>query len=580
MDKKRKVKLRLNITGQFIIYLAGVSIIPLLVLGIFAYTVSFSIIKAQVYSYTTELVRDQRDYLDVLLQEVESLIANLSGVEDITNNVISENDTTNTTYADLATQAKIGYILNNYINVNGLISIDIYTTGGKHYHVGDTLRANNINAQTKDEIFAEAEKADGDILWTGVEDNINIDSTHKKVITVAKVFDQTNSQTGETRAVALLVVNYNIDTLQEHFVKMKLEDGAYLMIIDTQNRVIYHPNSNLVGSKVNTDFMNRLTGSEGTLTADVNGNAMIVTYNHSENSNWTVASFIPVSNLRTHTTPIATTTILILCVAFGVVFGLTIIYNRSLVSPVRQITRTFKQYEEGTLDLSTRLKHNREDEIGELVTWFNDFLENQVEKQYAEEALRAREHYLTLLNEITLVALDTPDLNRMLMSLTNQLSELFHVERSFIVLIQTTRPDSRPIIYGPEGQIYGMPRGCENGEEGVFSPELITSDHTLFISNISESALIQNCQSFGLEERSLLALPLQSANQKLGVALIISDTARTFSDEEVASGEQAARQISLAVAKTNFLEETQQRAHTFENLYEAAHDLEIGRAHV
>ena len=41
MNKKRKVKFRFNITNQFILYLAGVSVIPLLVLGAFAYSVSF-----------------------------------------------------------------------------------------------------------------------------------------------------------------------------------------------------------------------------------------------------------------------------------------------------------------------------------------------------------------------------------------------------------------------------------------------------------------------------------------------------------------------------------------------------------
>ncbi len=570
MDKKYKSRFRLNITGQFLIYLAGVSVIPLLVLGVFAYTVSFSIVKDQVYSYTTELVRDQRSYLDVLLQEVESLIANVSGVEDITNNVLAGKDAPNNTYADLATQAKIGYILNNYINVNGLISIDIYTEDGRHYHVGDTLRADNINNQARDAIFAAADKAGGNIIWTGVEDNINIDSNHKKAITAAKVFNQTDAQTGESKAVALLVVNYDLEYLHEHLDRTQLGDGAYLMVIDTQNRIIYHPDRSLIGSKVNTSFMNRLAGAEGTLTADIDGNSMIVTYTHSENSNWVVASFIPVKNLTTQTTPIATTTILVLCVAFVVISGLTIMYNRSLVSPIRQITSTFKQYQDGELDLSTRLKHDRDDEIGELVTWFNDFLENQVEKQRAEEALRARQRYLTLLNEITLVALDTPNLDRMLMSLTTHLSELFLVDRCYIVLVQTARPGYRPAIFGPEGQIYSSTLGAQNSP---FLPELIAADKPFFIANTSESALIQGSQSSGLENCSLLALPLISATQKLGMALIISNSARTFSDEEIASGEQAARQISLAVAKTNLLEEIQRRAHVFENLYETAHDL-------
>jgi signal transduction histidine kinase/CheY-like chemotaxis protein/HAMP domain-containing protein len=570
MNNKSNSRFRLNITGRFIIYLVGVSVIPLLVLGIIAYTVSFTIIKDQVYRYTTELVRDQKDYLDVLLQEVESLIANVSGVEEITNSVLAGSGVPNNTYTDLATQAKIGYILNNYINVNGLISIDIYTNDGRHYHVGDTLRADNIDTKTRDEIFAKASQNGGDILWTGIEDNINIDSTHKKVITAARLFFHTNPQTGEAQAAALMVVNYSIDSLHTHFAKTNLGEGAYLMVIDTQNRVIYHPDPSMMGSKVSSSFTNRLAGTEGTITADIDGEPMIVSYNHSENSNWLVASFIPVKNLTTQAIPIALTTILVLCALFVVVFFLAVSYNKSLVSPVRQITRTFKQYEQGELDLSTRLQHNSNDEIGELISWFNNFLVNQIEKQRAEEALRSRQRYLTLLNEITLVALDTPDLVEMLKSITTHLSELLLVDRCYIILVQPSRPDLPPITFGPHGKFFNT---AAQQLENPFKSELVNTDTPVFIPNASESRMIADVRSLMLEQCSLLALPLHSANQKLGVALIISNSLRTFSDEEISSGEQAVRQISLAVAKTNLLEEIQQRAHVFENLYETAHDL-------
>ena len=101
------------------------SIISLLVVGTIAYSVSLSTIQNQVKDYNSELVNNQKDYLDVFLQEVESLITNISGVEDIINILDDKENPINNTYTNLATQAKIGYILNNYINVKGLVSIDI-----------------------------------------------------------------------------------------------------------------------------------------------------------------------------------------------------------------------------------------------------------------------------------------------------------------------------------------------------------------------------------------------------------------------------------------------------------------------
>jgi signal transduction histidine kinase/CheY-like chemotaxis protein/HPt (histidine-containing phosphotransfer) domain-containing protein len=398
MIRKPPRTFHLNITGQFILYMVGFSVVPLIILGVLAYSVSYTIIKNEVNSYTAELVGDQRDYLDIVLQEVEGLIANVSGVEDITN-VLSSDDSTNSTYTDLATQARIGYILNNYINVNGLVSIDIYTITGTHYHVGDTLRVDNINTDVRDQIFKIARSAGGNIVWTGIEKNINADSNNKEVITAAKALMQVNPQTGVTTAPALLVVNYDVNTLYSHFSRTHLGTGAYLMVIDNQNRIIFHPDTGLIGGKISQSFMDRLTGNSGTLSLDVDGGEKIVTYTHSEKSLWTVASFVPVSNLTAQSTPIATTTLLVGVICMVGVLAIALRYNHYLVSPVRQITQTFKRFEEGALDLSTRLQQRGNDEIGELVQWFNAFLESQGEKQRAEKELEHRAHIFETLYE-------------------------------------------------------------------------------------------------------------------------------------------------------------------------------------
>lgn len=63
------------------------------------------------------------------LKEIESLIANISGVEDIST-ALSQEDSLQNDYDKLRLQAKIGYILNGYINIEGLESIDIFLTMG------------------------------------------------------------------------------------------------------------------------------------------------------------------------------------------------------------------------------------------------------------------------------------------------------------------------------------------------------------------------------------------------------------------------------------------------------------------
>ncbi len=83
---------------------------------------------------------EQKNHLKLTLEEVESLITNISGVEDIRNAVDDEGQyDPKDTYTRLATHAQIGYILSGYTGLRDLVSIDIFTPGGAHYHVGDTL---------------------------------------------------------------------------------------------------------------------------------------------------------------------------------------------------------------------------------------------------------------------------------------------------------------------------------------------------------------------------------------------------------------------------------------------------------
>jgi signal transduction histidine kinase/DNA-binding response OmpR family regulator len=559
-------KFHLNITGQFILFLTGMSVIPLIVVGAIAYFVSFSTMQSQVNHYTAELVNNQKDYLDVLLQEVESLIANVSGVEDITNVLDNQRVNDNNAYTNLSTQSKIGYILNNYINVKGLVSIDIYTMGLVHYHVGDTLQTDNTINVIDNDLYKKVKGASGSILWTGIEKNLNTNSTYKQVITAVKVFQKFDSSTGQYYPIALLVVNYNPGYLYDHFSSIQLGQDAYLMVIDKENRIIFHPDASLLGSKVNSGFMNRLSDEKGTITTEINGNKTLVTYTHSENSGWIVASFIPIRNLTAQTTPIATSTILVLLISFGAVFVLGLYYTRHLVNPIRKITQTFEEYEQGTLVPGTRLTYSGHDEVGELVHWFNDFLTSQDEKHKVQEVLRERQYFLTVLNKISLTELDTSDLDSLLKIMSVHLKELFQADSSYIFLNSVQNTGSPSVFYGPTGLL--LEPEVEDLEQRL---KYVKKPVVIVDARLSE--LINPVLAKKLSVSSLLIFPLQSAGLGLGFALITMETLRNFSIEEILRGEQAVRQISLAIAKTKLLEDIQDRANVFEMLYETANDL-------
>ncbi len=373
-------------TSQLIVFLLSVSVLPLLVLGLTSYKTSHSVIQEVVSNYTLTLMTDQEDYLELILEAVESLIANISGIEDI-KQVLDDKAAPRDNYTKLATHAKIGYILNGYINLKGLVSIDIFTLGGSHYHVGDTLNVKNVNQAAISRLWVEAMQSSEGVVWTGIEDNININSAHKKVITVASIIKTVDAELLEERPVALLLVNYGVDSLYSHFSQLNLGAGAYMAIIDAQHRLIFHPDKRYLGLQVSPALWQHLGAEKGSFVTQIDGQEMFVTYDRSDISDWILLSFVPFKNLTASADAIKSTMIGVLLSCFLFISLAAIVVSRTMVAPINRITDFFKQIEAGVFDAKVRLASNRTDEIGELIQWFNTFLDSLEAKQQAEEAL-------------------------------------------------------------------------------------------------------------------------------------------------------------------------------------------------
>jgi len=381
----------INITQKFVIYLIVISIIPLLVVGMSSYTVSDAILQEEAARYSSTVVADQRDYLELQLEQIESLIANVTGVEEIIN-VLGDENLAQDSYTNLATQARIGYILNGYSNLRGLVSIDIFTVGEAHYHVGDTLDVSNIRTDVRDEILAKTISSEQAVLWNGIEDNVNVNSAYEKVLTAAKVITKVNPDTLQSEPVALFLVNIRVDDIYEHLSRLDLGEGAHMMVIDTQDRIIYHPDEAYMGlplANLDEDVGDLLVEDVGELVTMVNGQKMFVSYARLAISDWVVLSLIPLDTLSAKTVVIRNNTLAILFISFLFVAAFAWFYNRDVVLPIRQITYRFQQLQSGLPEGDMRMEPQGSDEIGELVQWFNAFIETLSAQREAELQIEA-----------------------------------------------------------------------------------------------------------------------------------------------------------------------------------------------
>ena len=61
-----------SLTGKFLLFLFVTSILPLLVVGLISFEIAKTTVQDEVRQYTEALMVKQKDYMELLLEEVES----------------------------------------------------------------------------------------------------------------------------------------------------------------------------------------------------------------------------------------------------------------------------------------------------------------------------------------------------------------------------------------------------------------------------------------------------------------------------------------------------------------------------
>lgn len=384
-----------SLVAKFVAYVAVLGVLPLLVLGLTSFEVSQSVVDRLAGRYSLALLEAERDYLDLQLEQVESLISSIVSVDEILDAVSQETAETDS-YTRLATQAKVGYILSNYLYIRGLDSIDLIAANGTYYHVGGTLDAAPPDAERREEILTALAAAGEKTHWFGIVESLNPHSPERLVITAGRAVWRTDRETVTRRAVASVLVNFNVDALYRQFVVSSLGVGSHLMVVDQSRRIVYHPDQDKIGTQAPEYLTAALTDVPTTTEMTIDGVDKLVSAVRSNETGWWVLALIPRRTISAETSGIAlaTSLALLICLAFVATIGYAL--SRTVVTPVKRLTARFKRFQEGDPAALRPVPVHGHDEIAELSRWFNTFIETANERRQSNQALRESEERYAL----------------------------------------------------------------------------------------------------------------------------------------------------------------------------------------
>lgn len=192
-------------------------------------------------------------------------------------------------------------------------------------------------------------------------------------------------------------------------------------------------------------------------------------------------------------------------------------------------------------------------------------LRDITDRKRDEEGLRAREHFLTWLNEITRAALETPDFSAMLQIFAERLGELFGADGCNITLWHEERQTAvSGAISSALAQELFLPD--PDVRQKTMTEAVLKSGRAFVLENVGHSPYAATHTAMLFPSQSIMALPLIAGSQKLGAAFIIFLAPHHFTPDEIQQGEQVVSHISLALAKAQALKAEKEQRELAETL--------------
>jgi len=358
-NKDYSVIRRIKVRNRLIISFISISIVPLILVGIFSFLLSKNSINSKIRDYSSQILNQVEKNISSELNSLKDLTLDITTLRELQENMRIIRDVNSQNKA-LAERQIRDILVSRFINNNSISFVRIVPDNYTPIELHKLVYLNDEAIESMKNLIDENSRS-------AVITSLKINGEH--ILVVSRViYDYRSNQ-----KIGYFFMGIKDENIIDLYKDVNLGDKADIFIIDTEGRYVSNKvKENLGEYYEEIDLVDKIETDKESGAVNFNKHAVI--YKKISGTNWILVGKIPFSYINSESNQIRLSIIVFILLFILISIFLSFIISTSISKPLNKIKNLIGEAKKGNLALNA--EDNGKDEITDLITDFNQMIES------------------------------------------------------------------------------------------------------------------------------------------------------------------------------------------------------------
>jgi two-component system sensor histidine kinase YesM len=357
MKLLERIKLN-SIQSNIVAAFAIVILLTAVVMSLSSYQLSSIAARKTAQEYTAQLIKQLNANIQTYITNMENislLVMNNRNVRDyLSSPTLSGNSEEITEFLQ-----SISVSRKDISSINLFTAADQWISNQKNAILNPHILVSELSW------YQRALEANGDVVISSSHVQPLIQDEYRWVVSLSREI----RMSGKEDTLGVLLVDMNFSVLNEMFDQIDLGKRGYVFIIDSRGNIVYHPQQQLIYSKLKEERINEvLNSTSGNFVTDEGEQSRMYTIQDT-GFGWKIVGVSYLNELVSNKGEMQASFFLLGIVSLILALGVSIYLSRKLTHPIHNLQAHMKKVERGNFDIQVPVENTKE--IGQLARTFN-----------------------------------------------------------------------------------------------------------------------------------------------------------------------------------------------------------------